>query len=193
MWYSWKGNDHPPSPHLPSTQASDTHNLPTILNQRQTLYGDDFSSLPPSLYIGILWPIFLRNVHPLVKIFFDWEVAPLIEKAQNDVPALSVEEHTLLNAIRFIATLTVSEEECQGILIESKHELLLSCQRSLEHALTKANYTETTDKHVLQAFMLYIVSSTMCLTRALHFDPTHTVSHARPHAAPIDTSTHGNR
>jgi hypothetical protein len=89
-----------------------------------------------------------------------------------------IEEQALVNGIKFIATLTLSREECQGILSESKHELLLHCQRSLEHALTKAEYTETTDKRVLQAFMLYIVSSNMYFTHALRPKIAHTVSHA---------------
>ncbi|OCK74842.1 hypothetical protein K432DRAFT_257586, partial [Lepidopterella palustris CBS 459.81] len=113
---------------------------------------------PPALHLSVLWPVFLKNVHPLVKIFFDWEVVPVIEKAQKHALALSVEEKALVNGISFIATLTLSREECQDILSESKHELLLHCQKSLEHALTKAEYTETTDKRVLQAFMLYIAT-----------------------------------
>jgi hypothetical protein len=194
MWYSWKGHDHSLSPHRPNTQTSNTHYLPTILNQRQTLDShNSFAPLPPALHLSVLWPVFLKNVHPLVKIFFDWEVVPVIEKAQKYALALSVEEQALVNGIRFIATLSLSREECQGILSESKHELLLHCQRSLEHALTKAEYTETTDKRVLQAFMLYIVSSNVHFTYALCPKIAHTVSHARSHAARSHISAHGHR
>ena len=154
-------------------------NLSTILNQRQTLDSNSsFTPLPPALHLSVLWPVFLKNVHPLVKIFFDWEVAPVIEKAQKYALGLSVEEQALVNGIRFIATLTLSREECQSVLSATKHELLLHCQRSLEHALTKAEYTETTDKRVLQAFMLYIVSSNMHFTHALRPKIGHIVSHA---------------
>jgi hypothetical protein len=194
MWYSWKGHDHSLSPHRLNTQTSNTHYLPTILNQRQTLDSNNsFTPLPPALHLNVLWPVFLKNVHPLVKIFFDWEVVPVIEKAQKYALALSVEEQALVNGIRFIATLTLSREECQGILSESKHEHLLHCQRSLEHALAKAEYTETTDKRVLQAFMLYIVSSNMHFTHALRPKIAHTVSHARSHAARSHISAHGHR
>ncbi|KAJ4286310.1 hypothetical protein N0V90_013344 [Kalmusia sp. IMI 367209] len=159
MWYSWKGHDQSLDPHRPNTQTINTHYLPTILNQRQTPDSDDyFTPLPPALHLSVVWPVFLKNVHPLVKIFFDWEVAPVIKKAQKYALALSVEEQALLNGIRFIAALTLSHEECESILSEPKHEFLLHCQRSLEHALAKANYTETTDKRVLQAFMLYILA-----------------------------------
>jgi hypothetical protein len=193
MWYSWKGHDHSLSPHRPNTQTSNTHYLPTILNQRQTLDSNDtFSPLPPAIYLSQLWPVFLKNVHPLVKIFFDWEVVSVIEKAQKYALALSVEEQALVNGIRFIAMLTLSREECQDNLSESKPELLLHCQRSLEHALTKAEFTETTDKRVLQAFMLYIVSSNMHFTHALRAKIAHTVSHARSHAARSHIFAHGH-
>ncbi|KAF2440245.1 hypothetical protein P171DRAFT_488975 [Karstenula rhodostoma CBS 690.94] len=156
MWYSWKGHDHPPS-HRPGNHASNTHYLPTILNQKHTSYDDgSFSPLSPSVHLAVLWPVFLKNVHPLVKIFFDWEIAPVVEKAQRNATGLTVEEEALVSGIRFIAAFTLSHEECQSSLSESKHEFLQHCQRSVEYALTKAEYTETTDKRVLQAFMLYI-------------------------------------
>lgn len=158
MWYSWRGHDESSSSHGPRTKSSDTHNLPTILNQSQNLYGDDFAPLPVSLHLDILWPVFLKNVHPLVKIFFDWEVAPIVEQAQRDAATLRIEEVALLNAIRFIATLTLTQEECQRSLSEPKHDFLPHCQRNVEYALIKAQYSESTDKRVLQAFMLYIVS-----------------------------------
>lgn len=158
MWYSW--NDHDQSPPRPTTQTSSTHNLPTILTKASKLDEDDsLLSLPPALHLRVLWPVFLKNVHPLVKIFFDWEVAPIIERAQDHSSTLSVEEQALVISIVFIATLTLSREECRNVLCESKNELLLRRQESLEDALTKAGYTESTDKRVLQAFMLYIVST----------------------------------
>ncbi|OAG10524.1 uncharacterized protein CC84DRAFT_1237333 [Paraphaeosphaeria sporulosa] len=159
MWYSWKGQDNPTSHHRPSTEASNSHNLPTILNQRHTLYADgSFSPLPPSIHLGELWPVFLKNVHPLIKIFFDWEIAPAILKAQEPTSVLSIEEEALLNGIRFVAALTLTHEECQSTLSESRHELLQQCQKSTEYALTTADYSETADKRVLQGFILYILA-----------------------------------
>lgn len=164
MWYSWKGQDNPTSHHRPSTEASNTHNLPTILNQRHTLYHDgSFTPLPPSTHLGELWPVFLENVHPLIKVFFDWEIAPVIQKAQDHASTLSIEEEALVNGIRFIAALTLTQEQCLSRLSESRHELLLQCQKSTEYALENAEYSETTDKRVLQGFMLYIVSSSHAL------------------------------
>lgn len=163
MWYSWKGQDYPPSDRQPNIEASSTHNLPTILNQRHTLYSPgSFSPLPPETHLAELWPIFLRNAHPLIKLFFDWEIAPIIQKLQANASALSLGEEALINGIRFVAVLTLTHDGCQSSLNESKHELLLQCQKSTEYVLTNAEYTETTDKRVLQAFILYIVSLMMC-------------------------------
>ncbi|KAL5420897.1 hypothetical protein PMIN04_006074 [Paraphaeosphaeria minitans] len=159
MWYSWKGQDNPTSHHRPSTEVSNTHNLPTILNQSHTLYTEGcFSPLPPSVHLGTLWPIFLKNVHPLIKIFFDWEIAPVVQKVQASASTLSIEEEALVNGIRFVAALTLTQEECQSILSESKHKLLQQCQKSTEYVLTNAEYSETTDKRVLQSFILYILA-----------------------------------
>lgn len=156
MWYSWKGHDHPSSPQHANGKTPKAHYLPTILSRRQAL--DDSVLMPASKHILVLWSVFLKNVHPLVKIFFDWEVATVVERAQRHASPLAVEEEALINGIRLIATLTMSVEECKSSLSEVKDEVLLRCQRSLEHALERAEYTETTDKRVLQAFMLYIVS-----------------------------------
>jgi hypothetical protein len=194
MWYSWKGHDNPSSFNRSATQGFNTNVLPTILNQRHTLYADgSFSPLPPALHLGVLWPIFLKNVHPLSKIFFDWEIAPIIQKARERASALSIEEEALVNGIRFVATLTLSDEECQSSLSESRHQLLQQCQRSTEFALTKTEYSETTDKRVLQAFMLYIVSAKVCCKPVLRPDTTPTVSNARPHTSVRHTSTYGYR
>jgi hypothetical protein len=104
MWYSWKGHDNPPSRDRPATQGFNANNLPTILNHRHTLYTDgSFSPLPSTFHLGVLWPIFLTNVHPLTKIFFDWEIAPIVQKAQEHASALSFEEEALVNGIRFVA------------------------------------------------------------------------------------------
>jgi hypothetical protein len=168
MWYSWKGQDNSPSHHRPNIEASNTHDLPTILNQRHTLYSlGSFTPLHPATHLAELWPVFLRNVHPLVKIFFDWETTPVIHKAQKNASALSIEEEALVNGIRFVAVVALTHEECQRSLNESRQELLIQCQKSTEYVLTNAEYSETTDKRVLQAFILYIVSLTMCCTFTL--------------------------
>lgn len=159
MWYSWKGHDQPANLQQLNTQLRHSHYLTNILTCKHPL--DDFIPLPPALHMDVLWPVFLKNAHPLVKIFFDWEVTPVIERAQLETLPLPLEEEALINGIRLIAVLTLSREECRDTLLESKDEFLLRCQKSTEHALKRAEYAETTDKRVLQAFMLYIVSPTV--------------------------------
>jgi hypothetical protein len=100
----------------------------------------------------------LKNAHPLIKIFFDWEVEPIIQKAQRQDTPLLMGEQALVNGISFIAILTLSREECQTLFSEEKPYLQAQYQRRLEWALLLSRYAETTDCHVLQAFMLYLVS-----------------------------------
>lgn len=190
MWYSWRGHDQPSSPHHQTDQTSESHYLPTILNRRQS--PNDVTPLAPAaLHMNVLLPLFLKNVHPLVKIFFDWEVAPVIDRAKGDVSSLAIEEEALISGIALIATLTMSNEECQNSLSEPKNECLLRGQKSLEHALEIAEYTETTDKRVLQAFMLYIVRTITFACSA--FLRKFTVGHARSNPTCFYIPTHGHR
>lgn len=116
-----------------------------------------YANYPSSTQIAILWSTYLRNVHPLVKIFFDWEIEPLIQKARKDLSSLSNAERALTFAITLIATLSLSQEECATLLSDKKSELFDRYQRNVEDALLVAKFATTTDKLVLQAFMLYLV------------------------------------
>jgi hypothetical protein len=101
----------------------------------------------------------LKNAHPLIKIFFDWEVEPIVQKAKCLGISLPVGEQALVNGISFITILTLSREECGTLLCEEKSHLQTQYQRRLERSLLLSRYAETTDRHVLQAFILYLVSA----------------------------------
>lgn len=141
------------------------------MNTKPSDTREPYSPLPAIEHLKALWPVFLKAVHPLVKIFFDWDVEGLIQKAQSGL-AVSAEEETLLNGIRFIATLALSPEECKELLFDARPKLLLSYQENLEHTLRLVEYTETTDKRVFQAFMLYIVSTNLAV-RTVSYDFVH--------------------
>jgi hypothetical protein len=160
MWYSWRGHDDELSPEQRNAQTSKPHYQGTILDPiQQTDLNNSFAPLPPQSHLHILWPNFLKNAHPLVKIFFDWEVEPIIQKAQSQGISLPVGEQALVNGISFIAISTLSREDCRTLLSDEKHHLQTQYQRRLERVLLLNRYAETTDRHVLQAFMLYLVSA----------------------------------
>lgn len=93
-------------------------------------------------------------------IFFYWEIEVIIHKAAQDPTRLTHEEQALVLAIYFIATLSLSEEECLDLLHDRRYPLLDKFQKAVEDALLLAELVVTSDQLVLQAFMLYLVDST---------------------------------
>ncbi|KAK5032822.1 hypothetical protein LTS07_004232 [Exophiala sideris] len=162
MWYSWSGTDQPEEhasttkhqsspPYLPSC-------FPTILapSSLTTDSGSLLAQLPPADQLTILWRRYLKNVHPLVKLFFDWEIDPIVQKCCGDASSLSKGEQALVFAIVFIATLSLPDQECATLLSDNKQNLLYESQRSVEDALLLAEFATTSDIRTLQAFILYL-------------------------------------
>lgn len=168
MWYSWSGASQSDESQNPPTEAVDPSSpaaakgaswVPTILDPR--ISGDlqsitDAVHLPKNLTY-IFWRTFLKNVDPLVKIFFRWEVEPIIQKAHEDVSSLSSEERALVSAIVFISISSLPGDECSQLLHDGKPQLMDRYRKSVESALILADYTSTTNKLTLQAFILYLV------------------------------------
>lgn len=168
MWYSWgeatslEGgiSGHPGQQHrLCSTSGTGSHYRSTLLDIVEVPDEQDVGTPPiPVIHVDTIWKTFLKNVHPLVKIFFDWEVEPLMQKAGQDDSQLSGPEVAFVSAIAFLTIVSVPKEECVPLLQEEKSTLLDRYQRITERALLRVGYAITSNKHTLQAFMLYLVS-----------------------------------
>ena len=113
---------------------------------------------PPASSIEFLWTKFLSNVHPLVKVFFSWQKAPLMRVAAQDPGSLSQEDEALVFAIYFITFLSLAEDECQRTMGSLQDQLLDYFQSLVELALLRAGFIDSNSRSVLQAFMLYLVS-----------------------------------
>jgi hypothetical protein len=171
MWYSWNGMSQPPhkdavvpSPgrSLPSTTtARNPSSLHMLLNPRYTPPNKQPTTVLslPAPHIELLWKTFLRNVHPLVKVFFVWEVNPIVQQASRDPSAPSVEEQALIAAILLVSTLSLSESECISQFQSPKAQLLDQLQHGAEDALLVADYTTTTNMLTLQALAIYLVNA----------------------------------
>ncbi|KAK8062969.1 C6 transcription factor [Apiospora hydei] len=173
MWYSWSGASH--SDELQNTSTGTGQSSPavksaswvrTILDPREST---DTSGLAwavplPSSHIFIFWKTFLKNVDPLVKIFFRWEVEPIIQKTHNDASSLCNEERAIVLAIVFISVSSLSGDECTKLLHDGKPQLMERYQNAAECALLLADYASTTHRLTLQAFMLYLLTMN-CIAR----------------------------
>ena len=167
MWYSWSGVNKPEEePHgsppertngaKPKSKALHCFSAlldPTIYPNIKSLH----AVYPSATETIALWKYYLKNVHPLIMIFFDWEIEIIIHKASQDPARLTQGEQALVLGIYFIATLSLSEEECVNLLHDKRSQLLDRFQRAVEDSLLIAEFIITSDRFVLQAFMLYLV------------------------------------
>lgn len=168
MWYSWSGVKKPEEEPQGSSsgqlngakpKSKALHCFSALLDPTFRPNSDSLHAVYPSATETIaLWKHYLKNVHPLIMIFFDWEIEVIIHKASQDRTRLTQGEQALVLAIYFIATLSLSEEECVDLLHEKRSQLLDRFQRAVEDSLLIAELIVTSDRLVLQAFMLYLVS-----------------------------------
>lgn len=107
-----------------------------------------------------LWDRYLSNVHPMTKLFFDWEKTPLLQKAAKNPQTISKGEQAFSFAIYFITILSLTEIECSEIIGDSRQSQLLDdFQSYVETALITAGFVTTSDLLVLQALLIYLVTS----------------------------------
>lgn len=113
---------------------------------------------PPSDVVFELWRSFLTNVHPLVKIFLHWQKEPVVRLAAEEPDTLSREQEALMFSIYFITILSLTEDRCLQILSMPRSEALEHYQSLTELALLHAGFIDSSDRSVMQAFLLYLVS-----------------------------------
>jgi hypothetical protein len=169
MWYSWSGIKKPADElQAPSNRmkpgSRHAHCFPTLLDPTNISATDALHEIKPSAADMIaLWKQYLKNVHPLVMIFFDWEIELIILRASKDLTSLTDGEQALVFAVLLIATISLSDDQCLNLLHEKRAKTLARFQSAVEGALIVADFTVTSDRFVLQAFMLYLA----CLIRSL--------------------------
>jgi hypothetical protein len=174
MWYSWSGAKNSGSEFDASVPDDISgkkptsrflHCFPTILDPGNITDVEDTREAYLSTKDLIsLWKQYLKNVHPLVMIFFDWEIELIIQRAAKDLTTLTHGEQAMVSAIVFIATMSLSEDQCLDLLREKKFLALARFQRVVESSLLVADFVVTSDRFVLQAFMLYLASRRQVLT-----------------------------
>jgi hypothetical protein len=109
---------------------------------------------PSAQDIPRLWNLYISHVHPMTKLFFDWEKQPLLQKAADNPQVLSKAEQAFSFADYFITILCLSDEECEDIMGDSgSPQLLDGFQISVESALLAAGFIATSALVVLQVFL----------------------------------------
>ena len=102
-----------------------------------------------------LWQAYLTNVDPLIKILHTPSAQQLVLGQigkKETPPAVSL----LTCAICFISTVSLNEDECQGLFQTSRIRLLMLYRGATEAWLSINSLVSTTDLRVLQSFILYL-------------------------------------
>ncbi|KAJ3488117.1 hypothetical protein NLG97_g6262 [Lecanicillium saksenae] len=112
---------------------------------------------PLPSHATFLWSVFQENVEPLVKIIHVPTVDALLREARKDASSLSPENEALIFVIYFSAITALEPEEVQTNFGADKFVLLARYRFAVEQALAKANFLNTSDITVLQAFTLFLL------------------------------------
>lgn len=108
--------------------------------------------------IWVLWTVYTENVDPLYKIFHVPSFhKQLLKAVQEDLQDMDADAETLLFAVYFAATVSLTEEECLEKFNEKRILSLKRHRYGLEQCLFHSKFLDTTPRiTTLQAFVLYI-------------------------------------
>ncbi len=112
----------------------------------------------------ILLDLCRERVDVLYKVLHWPTTRAAIEAAHAEpegVP-LSHSEQTLEYSLYYIVFCTLTDEEAKGLALGSRQDLLPQFQVATESLLARSCLLECADIPVLQAFIVYLVSFTLC-------------------------------
>ncbi|KAJ5604682.1 hypothetical protein N7510_009836 [Penicillium lagena] len=110
---------------------------------------------------AVLWTACNRNVIPLVKILFQWELDQMRSTAlsPNATYEFLPQEHALFFAIYLNTVTSLSEDECLESLGQPKKSLLSKYREFSENAFARADFLGRSEVALVQASIFYISAS----------------------------------
>lgn len=153
------------------TVAPETTSVPQSKAERFDIliYGDSSCCIEPSLLapppkavIFALLDIYMHRVDVILKVIHGPSLRTLVLESSACEPALEA----LRFAVFFTSLCTLEEQECIDIVGEAKSKTAAKFRIATELLLSKANLLTTKNLTVLQAFLIYLVSTS---TRSLAF------------------------
>ncbi|KAH8902462.1 hypothetical protein BR93DRAFT_932042 [Coniochaeta sp. PMI_546] len=105
----------------------------------------------------LLWDTHRENVEPICKILHIPSAASMVKKASKRPEMTSLTEECLLFAIYHFAVFSMTNEESEKKLGQSRDALLQRYHLATRQALVKASFLKTTDMSVLQALILFLI------------------------------------
>ncbi|OIW32878.1 hypothetical protein CONLIGDRAFT_554653, partial [Coniochaeta ligniaria NRRL 30616] len=112
---------------------------------------------PTEAHSILLWETHRENVEPLCKILHTPSAANIVRKASQHPEMASKTENCLLFAIYHFAVFSMTNEECEKKLGQSRDALLQRYHFATRQALVKASFLKTNEISVLQALVLFLM------------------------------------
>ncbi|KAK1962987.1 fungal-specific transcription factor domain-containing protein [Colletotrichum sublineola] len=106
--------------------------------------------------IPFMWQVYQENVEPLLKILHIPTMEKLIRNMRRSIDDLTPGNEALLFSIYYAAITSMEDEEVEKNFGSKKETMLSQFRFALEQALAKANFLNTSDIVVLQAFVLFL-------------------------------------
>lgn len=116
---------------------------------------------PPTIHIFQLWQIYIDNINPLLKVTHIPTVQAQIIAASSNLDKVPKNIEALMFGIYLMAITSLEEAEVLKMFNEPKKELQARYLSALQQALTHAGFMRFNDPITLQAFLLYLVRSTI--------------------------------
>ncbi|KAG9235107.1 fungal-specific transcription factor domain-containing protein [Amylocarpus encephaloides] len=113
---------------------------------------------PPPVQIFRLWQTFMDNVNPLSKIIHTSTLQPQVLMASNNIENISKPLEALLFAIYTCAVVSMTEEDCLGIIGEPRKTLVDRFSLGTEQSLVRLGLLQSCDIVAFQALVLFLLA-----------------------------------
>ena len=147
-----EGNPWPSPSHLDQPNLG----LDTSLLGYRALAHSLRSFHPPFSQLIILLEIFKENVAPLVRIFHMPSMIQVFWNSIASLDSLDKDTETLLFTIYYAAIISLTPEQCQAQLGESRPTALAKYRFAVEQSMARANLLNTQSVVLIQAAVLFL-------------------------------------
>jgi hypothetical protein len=114
---------------------------------------------PCAAHAKLMWQAHTENVEPICKVLHIPTVATIVENGSQHPYYLSKADECILFAVYHFAVVSLSDEECQQKFGQTRDILRTRYHNALRQALINASFLRTTQIPILQAFVLYLLST----------------------------------
>ena len=147
--------DTPPVGATPDDQLAGDPLSGAFLNVQRNL----LEYHPSEAHARLLWRAHIENVEPICKVLHIPTVTPMVENAAAHPYLASKADECVLFAIYHFAVTSLDDHECQQMFGQARDTLRIRYHNALRQALINASLFKTTQIPVLQAFLLYLLST----------------------------------